>query len=283
MSVTKKAIVFLVITFAVSWTALVHAWLQGHGGLRDAGVATITAAFGPALAALVCSVAFEKGQRLNALGLRFRRNWWWLWALLIPFGLVGLTLLVTALFSQHRLVGIEDVARQLAVLQHQHYSDAGAYLLQTAGRIGVAIVLYSILFALSEELGWRGYLYHLWRRFGFWRFSFAVGLIWGVWHWPMIYLFGLNYPDHRVVGLFIFPIYTILLAVMYTLVRDRGGSVWPAGVTHGTYNALAILTLTMVDAPQFPWTAAGVSGIVSVAIGALLILLFQRRDAYREA
>jgi membrane protease YdiL (CAAX protease family) len=212
MSVTKRAIVFLVVTFAVSWTALISAFLQGHREFGDAVIPLILNAFAPGFAALVCSIAFEKGQRLQALGLHIRPNLWWLWAFLISVGLIALMVIVTALFSPHKLVGAEDMARQLAAPKHQHYSDARIYLRQTSGAIAVTIIAYSILFTLAEELGWRGYLYHLWRRFGFWRFSLVVGLIWGIWHWPSIYLFGLNYPDHRVLGLFIFPIYTALLA-----------------------------------------------------------------------
>ena len=86
MPVTKKAIVFPV----VSWMSLLFAWLQGHSELRDAGVLAIVALFGPALAAIVCSTAFEKKvQLLKALGLGFRPNWWWLRTLLIPFGLTA--------------------------------------------------------------------------------------------------------------------------------------------------------------------------------------------------
>ncbi len=281
MTVTKKAIIFLVLTFVVSWTALILASSQGHSDISGAPLSLFINAFGPGFAALVCSIAFEKGQRLKALGLCLRPNWWWLWALLIPFGLTALTVLVTALFSPHRLVGIEDMARQLAAERHQHYSDATVYLLQAAGVMGLTIVAFAILFTLSEELGWRGYLYHLWRRFGFWRFSLATGLIWGVWHWPMIYLFGLNYPDQRVLGLFIFPIYTTLLAALMTLVRDRGRSVWAAGIMHGTGNAVVLLTMITLDAPQFPWTAPGLSGFAATAIGALLIAQFQRRDTQK--
>jgi membrane protease YdiL (CAAX protease family) len=41
-------------------------------------------------------------------------------------------------------------------------------------------ILHSVIYTLTQELGWRGYLYHLWRRYGF-SHSLAVGLIWGLW------------------------------------------------------------------------------------------------------
>ena len=275
MSVTKRAMVFLVLVFGVSWTAVILAWSSGVRDLGSGDVRFAVYLFSPALAAVVCSIAFEKGRRVEALGLRFRPNWWWLWALLIPFGLCALTVAVTALLSPYKLVGIEGMARQYAALQHQNYSDADAYLLNAAGAVGRAIIVNSILWTFTEELGWRGYLYHLLRRFGFWRSSLVIGFIWGVWHWPMIYLFGLNYPDNRALGLVIFPICTMLQATVATVVRDRGRSVCAAGILHGTFNAVVVLTIIVVESPQFPWTVPGVSGIAALAIAVLLIAMFR--------
>lgn len=283
MSITKRAICFLVLTFSVSWTALILAWSDGVRDLGGGDGRLSVYLFSPAFAAVVCSLVFEKGQRLKALGLRFRPNWWWLWALLIPFAIYAFTILVTAVFSPYKLVSIDGVAKQYAALQGQHYTDSHAYLLKSAKIIGRTIVVYSILWTFSEELGWRGYLYHLWRRFGFWRSSLATGFVWGVWHWPMIYLFGLNYPDQRLLGLVIFPIYTMLLATVVTLVRDRGRSVCAAGILHGTCDAVGVLTIVIVQTPKFPWTVPGISGIAALVIVVLLIALFQRRDSDRDA
>ena len=280
MYITKKATVFLVLTFLVGWTASILSWWLGgaDGEIKDLQIGGFINVFSPAFAALLCAMAFEKGARLEALGLSFRPNWWWLWALLIPAGIIALTILITALFSKYNLVGIEDMAKQLAAERRQQYSDATAYLARAAGETGIALIAYSLFFTVSEELGWRGYLYHLWRRFGFWRYSFATGIIWGVWHWPLIYLFGLNYPDQRALGLLLFPLFDMLFAALMTLVRDRGGSVWAAGIMHGSINALTILTIVTVDAAQFPWTLPGLSGIAAMSIGVLLIASFQLRD-----
>jgi hypothetical protein len=276
----EKAIFFLVLTFALSWSVFIAAWM---GGQREVGISSLIMLFSPAVFALVFSLVFEKGQRLKALGLRFRPNWWWLWAALIPMALTAIHIGVVALFSPHKLMSIEGMAGQFAALQHQQFADPITYLLGGAGLIALAIIPNTILFTLSEELGWRGYLYHLWRRFGFWRASLGIGLVHGVWHWPMIYLSGLNYPDHRLLGLAIFPIYTILLGVISTFVRDHGRSVWAAGILHGTVNTVTVLTVIMLDTPKFPWDAAGIGGIAALAIGALVIAMFQRRDAYRDA
>ena len=58
----------------------------------------------------------------------------------------------------------------------------------------------------------------------------ATGVVWGVWHAPAIFFYGHNYPDDRVLGLGLFVLFCMLLAPIITLVRERGGSVWAAGI-----------------------------------------------------
>jgi len=275
-TVTKKATAFLVLAFAVSWTSLILSWLGGRRDIPSAQIAFFIAVLGPPLAAVSCSLAFDRGARLEALGLRFRLNAWCLWALLIAIALVTLNIVVITTFSTHELVSVEGMLHQLADLQHQEYSDTQSYFVMMAGHAGLTLLGNIILYTFTEEIGWRGYLYHLWRPFGFWRTSIATGLIWGVWHWPMIYLFGLNYPDHRLIGLAIFPISTVLMATIMTLVRDRGRSVLPTGILHGALNTLALLTIAAVDHPLFPWDAVGIGYFTALAIGALIVALFLR-------
>jgi membrane protease YdiL (CAAX protease family) len=239
-------------------------------------MAFFIAVLGPPLAAVTCSLAFDRGARLEALGLRLRLNAWCVWALLIVIALAALNIAVTAAFSAHGLVSLEAMTRQLADLRHQKYSDTRSYLVMMAGYTGLSLLGNTVLYTFTEEIGWRGYLYHLWRPFGFWRSSIATGLIWGVWHWPMIYLFGLNYPDHRLLGLAIFPISTVLMASIMTLVRDRGRSVLPTGILHAGINSLALVTIAAVDHPLFPWDAVGIGYLTALSIGALMVALFRK-------
>ncbi|MGD9816344.1 MAG: CPBP family intramembrane glutamic endopeptidase [Hyphomonadaceae bacterium] len=121
---------------------------------------------------------------------------------------------------------------------------------------------------LSEELGWRGYLYDLWRRFGFLRYTLATGVIWGLWHAPAIYLFGLNYPDHRLIGIPIFVVFCVLFSFPFTLVRDRGKSLLPAAILHGTGNAVGGVAALGLSQADFPW-----SGVVGIGGFAMLALV----------
>lgn len=275
VSLTKRTLLFLVLLFALSWTGL----FIGANGPEQLKPLSWIALLSPAVAALTCAIAFEKGERLKALGLRFRPNWWWLASLFIAFGVIALCIVATAVLSPHKPVGLEEAARQLSALSNNEpYTDAGAYLMRFAAGVALNVLILSAFFGLSEELGWRGYLYHLWRRFGFWRSSFAIGLIWGLWHVPLNYVAGLNYPpEHQVLGLFLFPLTTMLLSPLLTLVREHGKSVWAACLLHGSYNAFAALTLIAVQAPQFPWTLQGLSGLIALGAASLIVALTRRR------
>jgi membrane protease YdiL (CAAX protease family) len=291
MSTTRKAIVFLALTFAISWGVTISAWALRYDRNPIATFATLVLMMaGPAIAALTCAILFERGRRIDALGLRFKPNIWWLWAWLIPFALAGASVAATVLLSGRHLV---DPAQQTLAMSEGHLpADKLAQLRALAPAldliIPVQIVIGSAINAVAltftEELGWRGYLYDLWRRFGFWRCALATGFIWGVWHAPAIYFFGLNYPDNRLIGIPIFIVFCTLTAPIMTLIRDRGRATWAAGIAHGTINALGGLTALVISDASFPWAGiVGIGGFVALALGVFAAALAHPNLAPRPA
>ena len=90
----------------------------------------------------------------------------------------------------------------------------------------------------------------------------------GLWHAPAIYLYGLNYPNDRLLGIGLFTVYCTLLAPLVTLMRERGGSTWAAGIFHGVFNAVAGLSILWLSDPSFPWNGVvGIGGFVALAVG----------------
>lgn len=283
MSTTNKAIAFLALTFAISWGIVIGAWAAGfHENRAAAPLALFAAMLGPSIAAMICVFAFEKGHRREALGLVFKPNLWWLLAWLIPIALAALSVAATILLSGRAYVdpGIASIAmaEQLAPAQVEQLRAIpylGAIIYVQALVIGALI--NGLLLTISEELGWRGYLNSLWRPAGFWRASLGTGALWGVWHAPMIYLFGHNYPDNRALGVGLFVAFCVLLSPIITLVRDRAGSVWAAGIFHGTFNALGGLTIIVLTNPVFPWNGiVGIGGFIALALGVSAVALLRR-------
>jgi hypothetical protein len=93
-------------------------------------------------------------------------------------------------------------------------------------------------------------------------------------------LYGLNYPDQPLLGIGLFVLWCALLSPIMTLLRDRGGSVWAAGIAHGTINAVAGLSLIAIVEPAFPWNGfVGAGGFIALALGVAVVWLLQRKAA----
>lgn len=273
MSHSRRALTYLAITFAASWGVVTAAWLNGARTIGDAPLANQLFSWGPPIAALICAALFHKGERIAVLGLWSRPNRWWLVAFVIPFMILGFSYATGEVFP---LVGIgqpSDVQANAAILLDRPVSDLPAGPAGAALIFVVAAAIFSLMFTLTEELGWRGYLYRQWRHLGFWRFSLLQGVIWGVWHWPLVIYFGMVFADDRLSGLAFYPLATMTMAPIATLLRDRGGSIWAPGIWHGTHNTVGIVMfgqLFQKTEPNFATLLVNASLLVFVE-------LFRRR------
>lgn len=281
MSTTAKSAIFLALTFALSWSVTFIGWRFGATDNPFGALATLTGMMaGPAIAAIICALAFERGRRAEALGLRFKPNWWWLFAYLIPVALCALSVAATILLSNRALSDMQGNILAAAAQAGQDVSQLRNLPLVPIVLVQALLVgalINSVVLTFTEEIGWRGYLYGLWRPSGFWRTSLATGLIWGIWHAPAIYFFGLNYPTERLLGIGLFVVYCALLAPLITLARERSGSVWAAGIFHGTFNATAGLTMISLSDASFPWNGiVGIGGFVALALGLAATAVLQR-------
>lgn len=278
-----KSALFLGIAFAVTWSIVIGGWALGaHRAQQTAVLVLAVSMLGPAIAALVCAFTFEKGRRAEALGLRFKPNLWWLAAWLIPIAIAAASVAASILLGGRSYVEPGEGVIAMASVQSPEQAESlhqvpylGLIVLGQALVLGAAI--NSVLLTFSEELGWRGYLHDLWRKAGFWRTSLGTGFVWGLWHAPMIYLMGHNYPDHRALGVGLFVIFCMLLSPIMTWVRDRAGSVFAAGIFHGTFNAVGGLTILTLSDAAFPWNGiVGIGGFVALALGVIAVAALQR-------
>ena len=89
--------------------------------------------------------------------------------------------------------------------------------------------LLGLVVSFGEEYGWRGYLQSQLIRLGKKRGVLLLGLIWGAWHWPIIWM-GHNYPGRPVEGTILMTIFMVLLAFVIGHAVLKTGSVWLAGL-----------------------------------------------------
>jgi membrane protease YdiL (CAAX protease family) len=157
-------------------------------------------------------------------------------------------------------VGVPVVVSLLVVLL------ASVLGMRTATQFGMvsAFSITYYVFAIGEELGWRGYaLPHLLGRFPPLGASMALGVAWMGWHVPLflprMMFAGEPVPAHVIVF--------CASAVLYTwLFRHTRGSVLHTVLFHGTVNASAILTAGIDPVPGRWLQAVAYAAVATVVV-----------------
>ncbi|MDT9598133.1 CPBP family intramembrane glutamic endopeptidase [Sphingosinicella rhizophila] len=95
----------------------------------------------------------------------------------------------------------------------------------------------SVSSALGEEIGWRGFLTpRLVALSSFTTGSIITGLIWALWHFPLIVAADYNGGTPWWYSTLCFAIMILGMSVILTWLRLKSGSLWPATLFHTTHN-----------------------------------------------
>jgi membrane protease YdiL (CAAX protease family) len=138
--------------------------------------------------------------------------------------------------------------------------------------------IQSCFFAVGEEIGWRGFLVpRLAREHGLDRVAVTSGLIWAVWHYPLILFAGYSGGAPAWYSLLCFTVLVVGISYFYAWITVRSTSVWPAMLLHGSHNLYiqGLLDRATIDTGPTPyWTGEFGAGL---AIAAVVVALVTRR------
>jgi membrane protease YdiL (CAAX protease family) len=282
-----KAALFTGLTFLVNWSlALVFFALGGRWG-TPAGIAFgVTYMFIPMGVALVLQKGVYREPIREPLGISLRLNRWFLVAWLLPptvaLATFGVSLLVPGVaYAPHMEGMFERFAAVLTPEQMQQLREridaapVGVFWLALLQGLIAGITVNAVA-GLGEELGWRGFLQKELAFLGFWRSSVVIGLVWGLWHAPLV-LQGHNYPQHPLAGVLMMTLWCLLLAPIFSYVRVKARSVLAAAVIHGTLNGTYGLSIVLVRGGSDLTT--GVTGLPGFLVLGIVILLLWRHDS----
>jgi len=252
-----KALVFIILTFFLNYLMVfLYFLLGGEWGSSSSFYVSLFYMFIPMTVALVLQKLIYKEPVRGPLGISFKLNRWFLAAWLLPpvvaLATLGVSLLFPGVQYSPEMAGMfERFKDHLTPEQLQQMESQAAASLVHPIWIGllqglVAGITVNAVAGFGEELGWRGFLQKELGFLGFWRSSALIGLIWGIWHAPLI-LQGHNYPQHPVAGVFMMTVFTLLLAPIFSYVRLRAKSVIAAAIAHGTLNGTVGLAIMMIQ------------------------------------
>ncbi len=254
----RRVILFCSIAFA--FAAATAGYLALNGGLGGGpttlpplltvGIVVVGYMGAPTYAHLLTRLITQEGWRDLHLRLSFRRGWpAWLGAWFLP-GILTIVggAVYFAIFPQHFDPALGPIRAMLDQAAAQTGRQVPLSPLQVAGLQTLqGLLLAPLLNAIptfGEEFGWRAYLQPKLMVLGWRRAMVWMGVIWGVWHWPILALghnYGLNYPGAPWLGMLDFVWFTFILGTLLGWLTIRGGSVWPAVIGHGALNGIAAL------------------------------------------
>jgi membrane protease YdiL (CAAX protease family) len=289
--------IFLLVAFGLAWaTALV---IYVTGGLQDSPMVLpglgVTLAlllltgpvmWAPAVAHLLTRLMTGEGWEETRLRPRLKQGWpYWLVAWFLP-GL--LTVAGTAafflLFPRHYDPSLSTLREMLdaRLPEGMALEELNLWTLAAVQVVQAMLIapLINSIATFGEEFGWRGYLQRKLMPLGPRRAWVLTGVIWGVWHWPVIlmgYNYGFDYPGAPILGLLAMVWFTVALAILLGWLARRGRSVWPAVIGHAAVNGIAAIGVIFVRGEPNTLlgpTPVGVVGGAGFALAAALILVF---------
>jgi membrane protease YdiL (CAAX protease family) len=200
-----------------------------------------------------------------------RVKYWILFGMALVL-IYGLMAGLNVLFGLGQVVDARIVVSELAGGQPTGLEEMSniAFVLVTGLQSVLLAPFVALLIAFGEEYGWRGYLQGELVKLGKVRGILLVGVIWGLWHAPVIAM-GHNYPGYPLLGILLMTLYTIALAFFFGYAVLVSGSIWLAAWLHALNNQVIAFLNLMVVRVDDPVQSFGI-GIYGLAVWALIVI-----------
>ena len=259
---------FVAVTYVWSWIFMYLAISAGE----ITPVAALGGMWSPFVGLLVTRMLFPVGRRrgsLAGLGWKWGETRWQLWSYFLPVLYVG------AAHSAAWALGFADFAD----------ATAGPMILRVLRAVALGTVLGSIA-AFGEEIGWHGYLVpQLYARMGFTKTAFTRGIIWSVWHYPLI--IGGVYGTTETPLWYRLVCFTVTLTAVsfaFSWLRIKSGSLWTGVLLHAMHNLYLqeVFPSLTVDLPRTPYVTDEFGAFSAAAAVIVAVVFWLKRGDLRE-
>jgi uncharacterized protein len=287
----KRIIIFLAFAYGIAWAAGLAIYLSGGlagaaaGGQSMLLIYTLLAVYmcAPALAHVLTRLLTKEGWHGTLLRPKFKHGWrYWLACWFGPGILTFIGMAVFfVIFPQYFDPNLGAVKMLLESATQQTGKTLPAMSpwviigIQSLQAFLIAPVVNGLL-TFGEEFGWRSYLITKLMPLGWRRAMLVMGVIWGVWHWPLTvqgHNYGLEYPGVPWLGMLAMVWFTFALGTFLGWANLKAGSVWPAVIGHGAINGIAGIAVLFVQGDPNPVLGPSVAGVIGASGFALLAII----------
>lgn len=157
---------------------------------------------------------------------------------------------------------------------------------------GVQIIIIgpiiNLIPTLGEEIGWRGYLLPKLRKiFSDKKALVITGIIWGLWHLPVIVIghnYGTDYAGYPWTGILAMILFCLVMGIIEGYAMIKFNSVIPAAMIHSTINSGAALPILLSKSSSNPILGPAITGLLGnlpfVILAIILFVKMGKGEAY---
>ena len=145
--------------------------------------------------------------------------------------------------------------------------------LALAATVGTVLV---VPYAAGEEIGWRGYMLTRLIDAGVLRPILASGVIWGLWHVPLILAGMYVAGSSPVVTAVLFMVASTSFCFVIARMRLETGSIWPAVALHAAWNSIIQSAFGVATTGAVAALWVGEAGILTALVLVVAAVIFSR-------
>ncbi len=221
----SRVITFLVLTFALS--SIFYWQIIGSGTMKMLPVFGLM--WCPGVAALITRLVFQRN--LRGIGWGWGRTRWQVLSYILP------PLMALVVYGLVWLTGIGGFSAEGATAAYSREIGVPLPLPVVLGLLATVGFFQGAVFALGEEIGWRGLLVpELARMTSFTNVALISGVAWSVYHYPLILFSDYTSGAPKWYVLLVFTWMVIASSFIYAWFRLKSGSVWTAVLLHASHN-----------------------------------------------
>lgn len=272
----KRIIIYVVFAFLLTWIPIAVMYACGVTREHPAFALLSYGMFGPALSSILTRVITREGFQHMYLRVNWKgHGMYYLLAILLPVIICILD-------------GIVETMVYGGFYSHEIFSEISLTAYIAYIFYGVAMGATSFIIALGEELGWRGYLMPRLQKVMSMPESLVLGgIIWGLWHAPVILLYGLNYgTEHPVLSILAMCVMCFGMGNILTVITMKSDSIYPAAIAHGVLDAVAslisVLFITNQTAVEHVFEIGLLDTLVVFILGMIPFILLIRSTGKKD-
>lgn len=268
----KRLYIYLGIVFILSWSLVATIPLTGdeYGSTRSLIVLSILMLI-PALSSILTRIITREGFKHMYLKPRFKNNMKYY---LIAYFMTNVFIILGGIiyfiiFPNNLDLNLTSLK---ATLESNNIDSSMANMVLIAQFAQAILIgpIINIIFTLGEEIGWRGYLLQkLCKEFSPQKSIIISGIIWGVWHAPIIAMghnYGTGYVGEPWLGIVAMVVFCIVVGSYLSYLTIKTKSVIPAAIGHSAINGFASFGLLLSKGNVSPFIGPVPMGLIGGSI-----------------